>query len=638
MTKYEILKNIYGYDKFRDGQEELIDAAFDRKDVLGIMPTGAGKSVCFQIPALMFEGITIVVSPLISLMKDQVASLNQVGVHAAYINSSLSERQVYMAMENARKGQYKIIYVAPERLMTGYFQSLIGEVDISMLVVDEAHCISQWGQDFRPSYLKINDFIELLPVRPVIAAYTATATIQVRQDILRILNLNAPKVVVTGYDRANLYFAVRKPSDKFQELLKIMKEENHTDENEDSKNVNMKSDSCGIIYCNTRKNVDEVYERLFLEGYPVAKYHAGMSDSDRHDNQEDFIYDRKTIMVATNAFGMGIDKSNVRFVVHYNMPKDLESYYQEAGRAGRDGAPSKCILLYSGQDVVINEFLISKQHENEELSDEDRYLLEQRDKERLRKMTFYCVTSECLRDYILKYFGEKGKGYCGNCENCLTEYEQEDMTLEAIKLIGFISSTGERFGMTNILSAFHGAANEKIYKFGLDENMYFGAAKNIPMSKLRMLANELLLKDYIFQAGEKYPIVKVSEKGYDLFEKRNHIMETEQIILKLPKNRQDEGRAAKRKGNASSRRKGVSNLDADAIANQELFDALKKLRMEISKEIKMPPYIIFTDVALKEMSRYMPVTREEMLDIKGVGEFKYEKYGERFIRVIKQYK
>lgn len=536
MTKYEILKKIYGYDTFRKGQEDLIDATLDYNDVLGIMPTGAGKSVCFQIPALMFLGITIVISPLISLMKDQVAALNQVGVHAAYINSSLSERQIHMAMQNARRGQYKIIYVAPERLMTGYFQSLVREVDISMVVVDEAHCISQWGQDFRPSYLKINDFIKTLPYRPVIAAYTATATLQVREDILRILNLNDPKVVVTGYDRTNLYFAVRKPSDKYKELLKIIKEENVAGDN-----VNISAETCGIIYCNARKNVDEIYERLFLEGYAVSKYHAGMSDEDRHENQEDFIYDRKTLMVATNAFGMGIDKSNVRFVVHYNMPKDLESYYQEAGRAGRDGLPSKCILLYSGQDVVINKFLLSKQHENEELSDEERSALEQRDKERLRKMTFYCVTNECLRDYILKYFGEKGKGYCGNCENCQKEYQEEHMALESIK-------------------------------------------------------------------------------------------------LKFPKKQKEEEKTAWKNKRSSSYRSSASKVYVDAVENEGLFEALKSLRMQISKEMKMPPYIIFTDVALKEMCRHMPVTKEEMLNVKGVGEFKYEKYGERFIQVIRQYK
>lgn len=637
MTKFEILKSIYGYDSFRDGQEELIDSTLEYRDVLGIMPTGAGKSICFQIPALMFEGITIVVSPLISLMKDQVAALNQAGVHAAYINSSLTERQVFMAMENARRGQYKIIYVAPERLMTGYFQSLIGEVDISMIVVDEAHCISQWGQDFRPSYLKINEFIGLLPYRPVITAYTATATVQVREDILRILDLNNPKVVVTGYDRRNLYFAVRKPSDKFKELIKILKAE--------GAGVDSAGNNCGIIYCNTRKNVDEVYERLDNLGYSVAKYHAGLSDTERRDSQEDFIYDRKFIMVATNAFGMGIDKSNVRFVIHYNMPKDIESYYQEAGRAGRDGENSKCILLYSGQDVIINEFLITRQHENEEISDEERAVLEERDRERLRKMTFYCTTSACLRNYILQYFGEEAKGYCGSCENCHTEFDEKDMTLEAIKLIGLINNSGERFGLTIMLSALHGTANEKIYRYGLDSDMYFGGAKECTMFELRELANEMLLRGYIFQTKDKYPIVKVDQSGYDLFGLRNRIMEIEPIVIKYPKKTAKENAKNNAQGKAIAKAVGrdrrhtpkAKNTADESIRNPELFEALRGLRLEISKETKVPPYIIFTDVAIREMSNHMPLTKEEMLQVKGVGEFKYEKYGERFMNVIRQY-
>ena len=393
MDKHKILKDIYGYDTFREGQEALIDSTLNQKDALGIMPTGAGKSICFQVPALSFEGVSIIISPLISLMKDQVMALIDVGVRAAYLNSSLTEGQFRKAMENARLGMYKIIYVAPERIMTDSFLSLIDALDISMIAVDEAHCISQWGQDFRPSYLRIADFINLFPKRPVITAYTATATKVVKEDIISILGLQDPTVIVTGYDRKNLSFAVKKPQSKINELLDYLQKN---------------EEKGGIIYCNTRKAVEEVQEELFRRGYPVTRYHAGLSDSERRENQEAFIYDRTPIMVATNAFGMGIDKSNVRFVIHYNMPKDIESYYQEAGRAGRDGEAADCILYYSGQDVRINEFLIDRQKENEELDYNEMQILRERDRERLRKMTYYCFTNECLRDYILRYFGEYG--------------------------------------------------------------------------------------------------------------------------------------------------------------------------------------------------------------------------------------
>ena len=458
MNKFEILKQIFGYDTFREGQETLVDSTLSGRDVLGIMPTGAGKSLCFQVPALLFPGITIVVSPLISLMKDQVSALNAAGVHAAYINSSLTEGQYRKAMELARQGRYKIIYVAPERLMTESFLSLIQAVEISMVAVDEAHCISQWGQDFRPSYLKIVDFISQLPRRPVIGAYTATATKAVREDILCILGLQNPKVMVTGYDRKNLYFAVEKPKDKMNALLEYLRKN---------------PEKSGIIYCNTRKTVEEVQEALLGAGYPAVRYHAGLSDREKKENQEEFIYDRKPIMVATNAFGMGIDKSNVRFVIHYNMPKDIESYYQEAGRAGRDGEPGECILYYKAQDVKMNEFLIQQQG-NEELDFEEQALIRERNMERLRKMTFYCFTNECLREYILRYFGEYGGNYCGNCKNCLTEFEDLDVTEETRSILGLVKSTGERYGIVAVCDGVRGARTEKVRQFGLEENLLTG--------------------------------------------------------------------------------------------------------------------------------------------------------------------
>ena len=375
MTKYEVLKKYFGYDSFREGQEMLVDALLNGQDVLGIMPTGAGKSLCYQIPALLLPGITLVVSPLISLMKDQVSTLNQAGIHAAFLNSSLSAAQYRKALGFAMEGRYKIIYVAPERLLTPEFLCAVQSMEISMISVDEAHCISQWGQDFRPSYLKITEFVEQLPARPVIGAFTATATKEVRDDIEALLSLRDPVRLVTGFDRKNLKFTVQQPKDKFAAVESFLAEHEA---------------DCGIIYCLTRKNVEEVCEKLEQKGYSVTRYHAGLSDLERKENQEDFIYDRKQIMVATNAFGMGIDKSNVRYVIHYNMPKNMESYYQEAGRAGRDGLPAECILLYAGQDVITNQFFIENMAQESE-DPETTALIRQREEERLKKMTFYCL-------------------------------------------------------------------------------------------------------------------------------------------------------------------------------------------------------------------------------------------------------
>ena len=387
MTKEEILRQYFGYSQFRQGQEMLIDSILAGTDTLGIMPTGAGKSICYQVPALIFQGITLVISPLISLMKDQVGALNAAGVHAAYLNSSLTQGQYFKALDFARQGRYPIIYVAPERLLTDSFLDFALNAKIAMVAVDEAHCVSQWGQDFRPSYLKIVEFIDRLKKRPVISAFTATATRQVREDIIRILRLQEPTVLTTGFDRSNLYFAVKSPKDRYSSLVNDL--ERHRGES-------------GIIYCLTRKTVEEVCGKLIKDGFTATRYHAGLSDEERRHNQDDFIYDRSPIMVATNAFGMGIDKSNVRFVIHYNMPKNMESYYQEAGRAGRDGEPAECILNYGGQDVVTNQLFIEHNQDNEALSPETRALVQEQDRERLKKMTFYCFTNDCLRSYILR--------------------------------------------------------------------------------------------------------------------------------------------------------------------------------------------------------------------------------------------
>lgn len=585
-----------------------MDSTLSGRDVLGIMPTGAGKSICFQVPALLFPGITIVVSPLISLMKDQVSALNAAGIHAAYINSSLTERQFYKAMDFARQGRYKIIYAAPERLMTESFLALAKEVPISMVAVDEAHCISQWGQDFRPSYLKIVDFIQQLPVRPVLAAYTATATKAVKEDILCILGLQNPDVLVTGYDRKNLYFAVEKPKNKKEALLEYLRKN---------------PEKSGVIYCNTRKTVEEVHQQLVKAGYPAVRYHAGLSEEEKKQNQEDFIYDAAPIMVATNAFGMGIDKSNVRFVIHYNMPKDIESYYQEAGRAGRDGEPGECILYYSGQDVKTNEFLIEQQVKNEEFGREEQEVIRERNYERLRKMTFYCFTNECLRDYILRYFGEYGGNYCGNCRSCLTEFQDVDVTEEASGILNMVVTSGQRYGIQAVIDAVHGSDSAKVRQFGLQENSYYGVLKDRTIVRLRQILNDLLVKEYLWLTPGDYPVLKLGEKGREFLQEGDRV----QVFLKLPKDQEK----------AENKQKVQKKRAVENVKYPELFEILRQYRYQMAQKAHIPPYIIFSDKTLREMSTYLPVNREEMLEINGVGTNKYEKYGKAFENLIQDF-
>ena len=606
--KQQYLKQYFGYDTFREGQEQLIDAILSGQDALGIMHTGAGKSLCYQIPALVIGGITLVVSPLISLMKDQVTSLNQAGIHAAYLNSSLTSNQYFKALGLAKQGRYPIIYVAPERLLTESFLDFALEADIRMVAVDEAHCVSQWGQDFRPSYLKITEFIERLPKRPVVSAFTATATAQVRDDIIEILKLQNAKIMTTGFDRSNLFFAVQTPKDKYRAALEFIRA--HEKES-------------GIIYCLTRKVVEEVCEKLMKDGFSVTRYHAGLSDEERRKNQDDFIFDRCRIMVATNAFGMGIDKSDVRYVIHYNMPKNMESYYQEAGRAGRDGEAAQCILLYSGQDVVTNQLFIENNRDNLELDEETRLLVQERDRERLRRMTFYCFTNECLRAYILRYFGEYGANYCGNCSNCLTEFEETDITEEAEAMIRCVKACSQRYGITVILDTLRGANTAKIRQYRMEENPCYGICGKVPIYRLRQIFNYLLMQGYLRLTDEEYTLVKLTEKSEEL------LSEGISVTMKMAKE-------PSKKQSEKKQKKPRTSAQIMGETDESVFEHLRSLRTEIAREERIPPYMVFSDKTLVHMCILNPRTKEEMLRVNGVGENKYKKYGERFIKALSE--
>ena len=610
MNANETLKVFFGYDTFRDGQEDIINAILSGRDVLAIMPTGAGKSICYQVPALMMSGITIVISPLISLMQDQVKALNEAGVHAAYINSSLTENQINKALSLAAQGRYKIIYVAPERLTSYTFLDFACHVEISMVTVDEAHCISQWGQDFRPSYLKIVEFVARLPRRPIVSAFTATATEDVKEDIIHILKLEQPKVVVTGFDRENLYYSVERIRRKDDFVLDYI--HNHPQES-------------GIIYCATRKNVDKLFELLFKSGVAVTRYHAGLDNETRKKNQEDFIYDRAPIVVATNAFGMGIDKSNVRYVIHYNMPQSMENYYQEAGRAGRDGEAAQCILLFSEQDMVINRFLL-EQKDFSEMDIEDARLVMERDVWRLQVMERYCKTSECLRNYILSYFGEQPKHPCGHCGNCQKDYQEIDMTGEATWVLRSVEEAQGRYGIAIIAGVLMGANRARLKELGMTEYASYGALKNLSEARIRELINLMITEGYLYQTKAQYSVLRIGDIGPLL-------NDDAQIILKV--DRQETEPEKKSRSAKAMRKKVAGELTSQG---SELFELLRKLRTEIASEEGVPPYIIFSDKTLIDMCVKLPENEEQFLDVSGVGAHKLEKYGDRFLRVIREFK
>ncbi|MGN0687213.1 MAG: DNA helicase RecQ [Oscillospiraceae bacterium] len=604
MTKDEALKKYFGHSSFRRGQGEIIDNILSGQDVLGVMPTGAGKSMCYQIPALVLSGTTIVISPLISLMKDQVEALYQSGVPSAYINSSLTAHQYRAALERAASGRCKILYVAPERLSAEEFTTLCKSIEIPLIAVDEAHCVSHWGQDFRPGYLRISDFVNSLPKRPVIAAFTATATDIVKDDIVNILGLRDPFRLTTGFDRENLYFEVRRPeySAKDAELLKIIRE---------SQGRNT------IIYCSTRKTVERVCDFLNLNGCKAARYHAGLSDDERRQSQDDFIYDRCNIIVATNAFGMGIDKSDVSLVVHYNMPKDVESYYQEAGRAGRDGSPARCILLYSKADVRTNVFLIDRGHEESTLSGTEIEKIKQRDRERLKQMTFYSTTPHCLRAFMLRYFGERTDNFCGNCGNCNASFDTLDITVPAQKILSCIfrlkqrGQTGSKQLICDILS---GKRTAEITENDYHTLSTFAIMSTDKQDSITAITDYLIAQGYISDTNGALFSTKLAE---ELIKNRRT------LLMKQPKNLHTQAAAPSQKS---------------AEENPELFAQLKALRKKIAATLGVPAYVVFTDASLREMSVKMPLTSQEFMNISGVGSRKAERYSAKFAEVISKYK
>lgn len=600
--KLSVLKEYFGHDSFREGQDRITDSLLGGRDVLGIMPTGAGKSICYQVPALMFDGITIVVSPLISLMKDQVSALVQSGVSAAYINSSLTHAQYLKVLQNTESGKYKIIYVAPERLCAPAFLGICRNLNISMVAVDEAHCVSQWGQDFRPSYLKIPDFIDALNSRPVVGAFTATATGAVRDDIKTLLRLVSPLVVTTGFDRPNLFFSVMQPKNKSIELMKLIKE---------------RKNESGIVYCSTRKAVEEVCELLQKNGFAATRYHAGLDENERRRNQDDFVYDRATIMVATNAFGMGIDKSNVSFVIHYNMPKNMERYYQEAGRAGRDGRSADCILLYSAKDVRTNQFLINNSEPNPDLTEDEQEEVRRRDRERLKQMTFYCTTHKCLRKFILEYFGDKGPERCEKCSNCLSNHENTDITVDAQKIMSCVARTGQRYGKKVICDVLRGSKNERLVSAGLSRQSTYGIMADCPEKRLRDIIDHLCENGYMTAQGDEYPMLKLAPKSHGVLTGQ----ETLRMMLEIPQ-----------------KKKAVAAKDAPLPpADEKLLAALKDLRKSLAMRQSIPAYVVFTDATLVDMCRLKPKTQEEFMEVSGVGQAKSQRYGEVFLAVIAEF-
>ena len=608
MDKYTINKQYFGHSQFRSGQESLIDSILAGQDCLGVMPTGGGKSLCYQIPALLLPGLTLVISPLISLMADQVAALQRAGVPAACLHSGLDSDQYRQVYRSLRRGELRLLYVAPERLLAEGFLALSAELDLSLLAVDEAHCISQWGQDFRPSYLKILDFIDGLPRRPVLAAFTATATADVRQDIIRLLQLQAPTITVTGFDRPNLFFDVRRPKNKRAVLLSLLRE---------------RTGKSGILYCSTRANVEQVCQELNDQGFPATRYHAGLSDEERRQNQDDFQFDRKPIMVATNAFGMGIDKSNVSFVIHWNMPKSVEAYYQEAGRAGRDGEPADCILLYSPGDVTTAKFLIEHGGDQETLAPEGQQAVRHKDYLRLEQMANYCKTTSCLRGYLLNYFGQDHPDTCGHCGTCQSHYMEEDITRAAQMILSCVKRVHDRLGYyvgaALIARVLHGSREQRILQLHLDSLSTYGLLQHTSQKRIRETIDHLEQLGCL-KTDPRHGALQLTEAAGPI------LFHGQQVTMPVKVEPAEPSEPARQ------------TVVPAGVVDEDLFAMLKAVRTKLAQQEQVPAYIIFSNATLRDMTERAPRTQTEFLDVSGVGEVKAARYGEFFLRAINDYK
>ena len=612
MDKYTALKTYFGHTAFRPGQEAVIDALLAGQDVLAVMPTGAGKSACYQIPAVLRRGVTLVVSPLISLMQDQVAALREAGIPAACIHSGQAEETYREIVSSALDGAFRILYVAPERLETDSFLHLALRLDVGLVAVDEAHCVSQWGQDFRPSYLKIADFLARLPRRPVVGAFTATATEQVKADIAALLGLRDPLALTTGFDRPNLYFAVARPRDKERYVEEYILDH---------------PGKSGIVYCATRKSVESLCRQLRAAGIPATRYHAGLEAGERQKNQEDFVYDRRRVMVATNAFGMGIDKSNVSFVLHYNMPKNLENYYQEAGRAGRDGEKAECILLFSLGDVQTARYFIDNNTDNEDLTPAQAGTVRARELERLDRMVAYCKTTRCLRGVLLEYFGEHHPGKCGNCGNCCGDFVETDITTEAQKILSGLARIQKRWpgglGVVALVQMLRGSRDKNTLNRGLDRLPTYGIMKDTPPARMRQYLDALEEQGYVVPAGDEYPVLRLGAPAGEVLFRGRTVTMTER--RPAPRPAPPAGRSA--------RRPQPAGADADS-----LLDRLKALRNQLAQRQHLPAYVIFTNASLTEMAEKRPRTTGDFLRISGVGDARARRYGMEFLRVIAEYR
>jgi ATP-dependent DNA helicase RecQ len=596
MDKYAVLKQYFGHDAFRPGQEALVDGILSGRDALGIMPTGGGKSLCYQVPALLLPGVTLVISPLISLMKDQVASLEAAGISAGFLNSSQTLEESRQVWGRVRRGECRLLYIAPERLENQRFLELAAALEIPLVAVDEAHCISQWGQDFRPSYLKIAAFVSALPRRPVLAAFTATATAQVQEDVVRQLDLRTPVRVVTGFDRPNLFFDVRRPRKKLPELLALLEE---------------RRGRSGIVYCATRSNVEKVWAELESRGFSAARYHAGLDEEERRISQEDFQYDRRQIMVATNAFGMGIDKSNVSFVLHYNMPKNLESYYQEAGRGGRDGEAADCVLLYGAGDVATARVLLTHGEGGDP---------EPRELERLNAMVDYCKTNDCLRGRILDYFGQPHPERCGGCGNCQGMFSQADVTVQAQMILSCIKRVRDRLGYyvgaALIVQVLRGGHSQRIKELGLDQLSTYGLMREETQERVRAYLDCLEATECVYTETEHGTLRPGAKANAVLFHgERVHMLSRVERQIEAPVRQKAERVPA-------------------APPDQSLLAALRAERTRLARQEGVPPYIIFSNAALADMAARVPRTPEEFLEVSGVGQVKARRYGSAFLAVI----